>query len=398
MLNQKQISQIPFLAVLFAAAFIPFSKGGIETSILTGLVAFFLLKFKKKEFGITEIPLALPLLFYIIAIEISMFQNADLHITARGFIRIFKYLGLYWLVTESITTESRFKWLVRVIIVSSLLSCMNGFYQKATGWDFRHQYPILNNYGVLRISGSFNHPNNFAAYIITSVLIMLFATENRKWWRILSFVSILLSFAVLFETNSRMPLILLFVSLTIASIFSKKYRLYSFISIFIFAAISTIYFFYEPNYFARLLKVVLGDGRLQYWAFSIDIAKQSLWFGHGINSFMDVFGKYHMTSMYGDTRFVYAHNFILHMLVEIGIVGLFAFLNFLGQFFKKAVTYFNLCCEPLRKSIYGFLVTILFFLMHSTVDNNLQSLQLHTFFWILLGSVMGMAKSKKPPF
>lgn len=389
--NQSQdFSTISFLAILAVVFFLPFSKGGIETSIAIGLISFFIFKYQKREFGFSKIPLALPFLFYIVAVELSMLQSTEFRTTAKGLLRVLKYAGLYWLVVETICDEIRFKWVIRVMTLTAFLSCLNGCYQLTSGWDFRHQYSIVNDYGVLRIRGSFNHPNNFAAYLTASFLVFLFSLKDTKFWQILKWVTAAFALLILFETKSRTPIIFLFFVLSFARIFCKDYRRYVTLLLLALSVVCGLYFFLNPEYSERFSKIIFGDGRMRYWRYSVDIALAKPWLGYGVKSFSDTFGKYSLSSIYGDSRFVYAHNFILQMWVEIGLVGVSAFLYLLGIFFQKAFISLKKSSLFVKKSIFGLILATIFFLMHSMVDNNLQSLQLNSLLWLYVGLVMSV--------
>ncbi len=193
-----------------------------------------------------------------------------------------------------------------------------------------------------------------------------------------------------------MPFVLLFALFAIVGVFSKHYRVSALCGLGVTALAVLTYLIYFPQYLPRLFGMSTGDARVQYWLNSLDLAKQKLWLGHGVNTFMSVYGEHPLASAYGVNRFVYAHNFMIHMLVEIGLLGLLAFLFVLFKLFISAGRFLKeQSSSKLKQTIFGYLMGTTFLLLHSMVDNDLQSLQLTTFFWVLAGAVMGISFHEK---
>ncbi len=393
----KLFDQLVYCAVLAIAISTPFTKGAIETSLLLGIGAFFYLKILKKEFNPNEIPLIFPLILYLVAIELSMMNNPNLGLTGKGLIKTLKHIAVYLIAVETVRTEKRFVWILRIILFAAFLSCWNGFYQRISGWDFRHCYPLIIVRGVTRVAGSFNHPNNFAAYLATVILISLYSRDHF-FWQVAKYFYVPFYFGALFLTNSRMPLIFMIVSLALSIFISKKFRQFSVHYFLIAIGCCVLYFVFKPSYFIRLLDVMKGDGRLQYWIYSVELAKQRPFLGSGINSFMNIYANYPPTFRYGPGRFIYAHNFILQMWVEIGLLGLCSFFYFLKKYFSLITDFLRHKDDAVvSQSVFGLLVGIVFFLLHSLVDNDMQSLQLSTFFWLLIGCTIGISRQNDRP-
>lgn len=372
---------------------IPFTKGGIEVCVVVGIVSWILRRILDKDFDLRSNPLYVPLCFYFAAVLLSFLNSTIPAVSAKGLLRVCKYGFLYFLVTDTIRSEFRVRWLLRLILLAALLSCANGFYQMQSGWDFRHQYPYLIVDGIKRIAGSFNHPNNFAAFLCVVILILVYLKDSWSW-NLLRLIAFPCLFYMLFQTKSRLPLVLSVLTLFSASLIDKSFRKRS--TIFLILAISgvTVYCYFTPSYLQHLASMIFGDARTQYWNVCITLIKEHFLFGSGINTFMNVFGNSHGMNHYGENRFLYAHNFILQMWVEIGFFGLSAFILMLVQFFRNSAKYLAQTNEiQTRHFVFGIISSLVFFLLHSSVDNNLQSLQLTTLFWVLIGSVMGITRT-----
>lgn len=387
--------RLAYTAILSVLTCIPFTKGGIEVSISIAAGAWFICVLIQRKFDFRNSLLFLPLCFYLGAVVLSMGNTPLIDASLQGLLRAVKYFTLYLVASQVIRTENRFRWLIRALVLVAFLSCLNALHQWLTGWDFRHKFSILYIDGIQRLTGSFHHPNNFAAFLVTTISILWFAKDNLPI-RLLSFATCFFCLWVLMGTYSRAPVILFGVILLGFSLFSNYHRGQLVLilgGIFLFLL---WYSMHHVDYLPRLLMAGRRDARLDYWIVSLDSVKYHPIFGSGVNTFMHVFGQNPKINHYGATRFVYAHNFVLQMLVEIGIMGLLAFLAVLRLFFSHAWRYIQNAREPFKSNAYGIVVAISFFLLHSLVDNNLQSLQLTTFFWVVVGSLMGLIAHTAP--
>ena len=385
--------QLTYFSILLILSAIPFSKGCIEFSLIFGLVAWAAFRISTKNYHILNLPLTLPLLFYVMFVFISMINTPVLELSLRGLFRVLKYVALYLMVVDIIQTGERYQWVQRVILISTALACANGIYQMWTGFDFRHQYKILFMDGVARVTGSFNHPNNFAAYLTTVLLIFLYARDT-KGWEIFKLIVATLCIFTLFQTYSRLPVILSLLVLIGVGFSSRQYKTYSFVCVLSFIIVGFAYCFYDLSYFSRMAHIIFGDARIRYWGFAVQLIKKHFLFGHGINTYMNAIDQPYIPQHWHG---IYPHNFILQMWVELGLFGVFYFILFLVKFFIEVRNYLmknQSSLDDVNRMIFGSIIAISFFLLHALVDNNLQSLQLTTLFWVLVGSVMGMIRKK----
>ncbi|PIQ85259.1 MAG: hypothetical protein COV74_09895 [Candidatus Omnitrophica bacterium CG11_big_fil_rev_8_21_14_0_20_45_26] len=378
--------KVTYAAILGLCFFIPFSKGAIETCVIISIFAFIGHQFSQKRFPSITIPLWKSLLAYVLAIILSTINSEFGYLSFRGVLKVLKYISIFIVSAHTIRTEKRLEIWVKVLLVSALLSCLNAFYQSGTGWDFRHEYSVLIYDGVARLAGSFNHPNNFAAYIVVSFLILLFMPMKQSWRR-LKWVTLILLLWVCYLTKSRTPLILLCTILLIVGFLSKPYQKIALSALLFILITVTLYSYYDPEYWPRLVNIIKGDARLDYWRISWGLVHSHPLFGSGTNTFMQEFARVANYDMYGQTRFMYAHSFIFQRLVEIGFIGLGIFFILLAAFYVYAVKGLSLLKGSIRKSVFGILAAITVFLLHAAIDNDLNSLQLSSFFWMILGVV-----------
>jgi O-antigen ligase len=148
----------------------------------------------------------------------------------------------------------------------------------------------------------------------------------------------------------------------------------------------------------RFLLIAEGDSRLSIWRDSIAIVKDHP-LGIGLGNFRHVFPIYNVSNI-SDTRFLYAHNDYLHLLVEAGVPGFLAlvsgFFIFLGKSFKK-VKQMKVHHDPLRFFLaVGALSGLVSIAFHSFFDFNLHMPANLIYFVTLMAIVHTCAWSEAP--
>jgi O-antigen ligase len=141
-----------------------------------------------------------------------------------------------------------------------------------------------------------------------------------------------------------------------------------------------------------------GDSRLDIWRDSLVILKDHP-LGIGLGNFENVYPVYNVSRI-SDTRFIYAHNDYLHLLVEAGIPGFFAlvsgFLFFLLKSVKK-VKQMKVYHDPLRFFLAaGALSGLVSLAFHSFFDFNLHMPANLIYFVTLMAIVHSCAWREAP--
>ena len=151
-------------------------------------------------------------------------------------------------------------------------------------------------------------------------------------------------------------------------------------------------------FFCISLILILGSGvgqellgrhetiqfRLNVWLEGIEMIKDRLFFGHGINTFMRIFQAYRENLHLGLT---YAHNCYIQLAAETGIVGLLCFLWIIVKVFQQLLGNIkHIIAQDQNCGVLaiGLLSGIFAFLVHSFFDTNFYSLQLSFYlcFWV----------------
>lgn len=131
------------------------------------------------------------------------------------------------------------------------------------------------------------------------------------------------------------------------------------------------------------------------WSISIEMIKDKMFFGHGINTFMKIFQAYRGESL-GPT---YAHNCFIQLAAETGLAGLFCFLWIVARMFHESLGRLKLNFVKDRgfgALTVGLLAGIFAFLVHSFFDTHFYSLQLSVYLWLMVGVLVAILKLPMP--
>jgi O-antigen ligase len=148
----------------------------------------------------------------------------------------------------------------------------------------------------------------------------------------------------------------------------------------------------------RFMLIGEGDSRLSIWRDSLVIVKDHP-LGIGLGNFKNVYPVYNVSRI-SDTRFLYAHNDYLHLLIEAGIPGFLAlvsgFLFFLLKSVKK-VKQMKVHHDPLRFFLaVGAVSGLVSLAFHSFFDFNLHMPSNLVYFVTLMAIVHSCAWSEAP--
>ncbi|MDO8580799.1 MAG: O-antigen ligase family protein [Candidatus Omnitrophota bacterium] len=371
-------------------------------------------------------PQNIPTLLFILVSIISIFRSQFFSISFEAFFfKLVQHIMLFFIMVESINSRDRLKSFVLTFFVSIAVIAINGLFQLFSSHDFIRGFSSVDG----RIVSSFKHPNDFGSYLVIVVLflfnylVFLFASAAQpkrmkdsiinffakpfNLWILFLFV---LSFICLGLTYSRgawlggilgfifscfyrkkkifVPLLFIILFMAIFSPSMAKIRNVSFITD------SVVFFIPEdrpdmesPAGFMGHLKIFGGMGRNSYWQDTYKIIKDFPILGTGLNTYMRILQRYNIKWS------AYPHNCYLQMMAETGIVGLFAFLWMVISLFRTSFRSVLRLDDPFPISlIIGSMSGLFAFLVHSTFDTNLYSVQLVSLFWLFMGFSMAVQR------
>ena len=407
---------------------LPFSKAIVEISATTAIVVWIFKRIfseyikmpdaiyeRQKEtrllrliktFKPVHTDLNIPILTFVVISSISLINTNHIYKSLEGFFfRWLEYVMLYFIITETINSRKRFKNVLITMLVSGGIIGIDGIIQYFTGTDLLRRQPLVYE----RMTASFGYYNTFAMYleaiIPIYICLALFGLRNKKIKWIVGLAAILL-LVCLGLTHSRGGWLAFLVALIFIGILRDKRILIGLI------ILICILPFILPNSIKERIAItvriepdtgqliVTDGGRFTMWKAALRMIKDRPFFGHGLNTYMYNYPKYRTD---GVKESDLAHNCYLMIAAETGLIGFTMFMWIIVVLFKRTLS----CLKSLKKQtreqlekldaavILGLLAAIVANLVHSFVDNNLQTLQTATLFWFIVGLVVSLQKIVK---
>ncbi len=374
--------------------FLPASKAIVEICATLGFIAWIIKNTNNHSFKLPKTDLNIPILFFVILSILSVTvttQQPD--ISARTFFRkTMEYVIIFFMMAEVINTRKRLSNILIALLASSTIVGLDGIYQQYMKVDFMRKFPLYTS----KVTATFQFPNDLAGYLVTilplSISLIIQKVTNRRLRLPLIVLSIILIRCLLL-TQTRGAWLGFILGLFFVCLFNgKKAFLLGVLFLIILALFSPLVIKNQIKSFATLSTDVSTNDRMIIWGTAWRMFMDKPFFGHGLGTFMSVFGRYRPPD-YGEI--VYAHNCYLQMAAEIGIFGLSIFLWFIVALFKSTILKLIKSDDKfLKAALIGLIGGILAYLVHSFVDTNLYSLPLAVLFWAMAGLAAAKISSK----
>ncbi len=316
---------------------------GIPTTLLEilviltiGVTAFDFYKKKRKISSLKTI-LDVPIFLFLISVLIATVFTPDLK-GALGVLKAYfiePVLIYYCLVYKA--SQQGYKYIFFGLIISGIEVIGLSFLQR-----FFNLFVFAPNELLLgRITAFYNSANSLVLYLAPILIISLyyFLSSHQKFVKLISIIFLFLGILVLFWTRSKGGLVALTASLSVilyslVILKNKVYRKFwyvlpSFVAIILLIFVSIFYntqnlipFYHDlPNKEEDTLQI-----RYFIWAGTINLLKDHLLLGAGLNGFKTVYSEHYVLKQYTEA-FQYPHNIFLTFWAETGILGLFSFLS-----------------------------------------------------------------------
>lgn len=238
-------------------------------------------------------------------------------------------------------------------------------------------YSLYLSTKVARVEGFTHSPNRladiFLMFIILNISILLF--EKKVKWKLLGLISTLLGVGGIIVTYSRGGWLSLLAAIFIVALLrSKKVVL-------IFMIILLIIPLFMPDAVMNRFKSITdlnessNRGRILIWKAGINMVKDHPILGVGWHNVKHIYKDYKLHSH--DTIYVQLHNVYLHILAELGIIGLFIFLVLITQLIKISIQLLRKQKLSITIAFMGILVGML---VHGLVDVTIRSIEVGTIF------------------
>ena len=310
-----------------------------------------------------------------------------------SFFALYPYYSLIWSIKYIILYSLQF------FLIVALVKARGWFYALLLAWISGILVVDLNVCWNYIISGLgrksikyllelsiFQLPDWFNCLVWPWLMALVIITRKRMRRLVVVALVIVIGGTVL--NGGRNAWIAVIVETIIFLLLLKKYRWAGY-SIIVIAMLGGI-MFQLPNIRSRMLLFLDSDARtninrLMLWRYSLDVWRDFPAFGIGNgNTFQKVFNQFYQHGFFFKERVAHAHNIFLGRLVETGIVGLMAFVCFIGCYLQQFWQQFrkSLTSNPL---LLAGLVALIGWLCMGIFDYSLHLTQVTRALWIMCG-------------
>jgi hypothetical protein len=313
-------------------------------------------------------------LFFFVALVFSLINSgAFISISLHAlFFDWGEYIILYLMITQVLNSASRIKSALVLFSLGAITVILDCFCQLFLNLEFiRHRHMILHAHHILAVSGPFRHNNDFAAYLICALIIILYwiFSKGPQAIKVMAVIVYFLGVFILAHAYSRGGSISFVFAIILLSILLKKFWFLC------FSVLTTIILCFKFVVFKFL---TFGDsGRFELWAIAWRMIKAHPLLGNGIGTFMAWFRSFSPTG-----GISYAHNCFLQLWAEAGLVSMAIFCFFIFETLNTGILTYKENKDPV------FLIlpcAVIAFLCSSFVDTFFFSYPLASLFWVMMG-------------
>lgn len=354
---------------------------------LLGLMALIL-----KRNVLPRFPLNTPFLLLFLWGGITLFYSLYPKTTLQELLRLFDLFALGFLAYATVRTTRDFKHLLQAFFVSSLLPIAFGLYQ-----FIFHIGLVDENVSILRIFGTFSHPNVYSLYLFAMIVfgvlyLVLFAENGLRRLLVLSILSILSIMLLL--TFARVAWVALFLFIFLVALF--RFRLL----LFPLFLIPFILFVFSQSFQERVSESfhptpdssVVWRQTLWHDVTRYSLEEDRLLLGSGMDTFPKVSESVRGTSNGPNDP----HNDFVKFFVEGGLLGLSVFVLYLGSLALLLIKQYR-ASRPGSALQIAFGILFIFFLtleLSALTDNIFKNTPVQWLFFTAFGALLALSEQK----
>ena len=322
----------------------------------------------------------------------------------RGFSEFLAGFCLFLTVTGWVRSQEEVELVLRLVLSSSILVSIFGFYQAAMGnftEFYEWLYPnLMENLGAWtgRITSVLNYPNSLAGFLdlilpITLGLLLVQTTRNS---RLLAGAAMACGAGALVLTASRGGFASFLAELLLAAVFltrraaSRKWLLLAGLAV-AFVGVLMFFGFVRSPWIQEDESAAM---RLLFWGFASSLFLSSPVVGVGYGNFRALYDIPGIASGIFDV-----HNLYLQLLAETGLLGFTAFFFMIVHVIRKCLRALKQQTHDLKAVVnFAALAAVVSVLLHGFVDFLfIVSPQFTLLFWLVLALVAVADRWKTAP-
>lgn len=307
------------------------------------------------------------------------------------------FVGSTFVIRRSLRDENFLNAVINSMIAVAALVCVYGIYQLLSGqaettWQDTEMFESMSG----RICATFDNPNVFGEYLLILMPITfsrLLTSENRQ--KPLYFAAFVLQFVNMILTYSRGCWIGMVFSMAIVLMLTGR-KLLSVLMLGVFA----LPFVIPQSIIDRILSVgntadTSTSYRVYIWEGTVKMLKDYWLCGIGIgtDAFNSIYPRYALNAISAP----HSHNLYLHIICEMGVVGVFAVLSVAVSFFKR-LAYTAKNSKSFRRIAAAVAAAMGGYLIQGMFDNVWYNYRIYMFFFMTIalgGALYDIAKEKK---
>ena len=350
-------------------------------------------------------PFIWPGVLFLLISSFALFISPDFQSAAGVWKAYFIEPALLFIVVLDLSLGKKsINWVILPLIISGLWLSTLAIWQ----WFTKIDPCAPDSIAVNRVTGVYDNPNALGLYLGPLVLISLGsaveffriskAKLNRNLLLLFFLIAIITFLLAIFLSKSRGASVAIIASLSFFVVFTIHIHLPRLLKklsrwfvYFLLAAVfaSFVFGFINIDRFITTTSQTNKDSsysRLCIWQASRGMIRDNLVIGVGLSGFPKVYPDYATCESH---PFQYPHNIFLNFWVEVGLVGLMAFLWLSYIYWKVLVKY--------KKNfvVVGLLGAIVYIFVHGIVDVPYFKNDLSSQFWVFLALVSWFAVSRE---
>ena len=310
-------------------------------------------------------------------------------VSVREWVRLFSVIVVY-LVVFNLSRTTTYEKIINLLFLSLIIPLGVSFYQVILG-----KGKVIA--GILRIPGSFVHPNPFAFYLVIFIGLTFwkfrFSKKKMPW-----FLLLLIESWMLITTFSLSGVVMLGV-LTVIMIIGEKTK-HRLVLMFFLIGFVLVFLFTKTGQMRIAEQLATGkigeivetgrvysslDWRILNWHLLLSQWVKTPWVGYGLHTSIFI-NPMKLSAGLGAGP----HNDYLLFLVELGIIGFSLFLIFLFVIIRETLQFYKQASESKEKSLsLVVLACYICWLVGSLTDNLITATAFQYYLWSLLAIVSG---------
>ncbi|MFC1617994.1 O-antigen ligase family protein [Patescibacteria group bacterium] len=380
------IGLLPTYLVRFSVGPVPFTL--LEALVLiVALVFFFRFRLYRLAYlkqAIDKVPFKFPLLLLFAAATLAVLVSPNLRGALGEWRAYFVEAIIFYIVFVNVIVWRRhIKYVLYALGISALVVSVYAIIQHFTGINIPAPWHAAD---LRRVTAWYEYPVAVALYLAPIVglfIAQLFFRRHSKIIVAWPFALAVVAAGVLavYYTHSRGALVAILITLAVLSFFTK-YRWYI-VSIIVIAVLILAFI---PGVSDRFVDVFTGDDnstnvRLVMWKGTLKMLKDNWFLGAGLSGFQSLYDVYREARH--TELLLYPHSLFLNFWVELGLIGLAAFVWLLVAYFRRVKRALKSNMD--RAVLFGSLAAMLVLLIHGLIDVPYFKNDLAILFLVIIG-------------